>query len=87
LGVRPVPADYIRDLRPAKWGSGSGLHGSNPDLPMSALECADQAIPRACTVKAPHIASLTTKAFFGKCQMSFRAEQTGANFRCQFFTP
>ena len=35
---------------------------------MSALECADQASPRACTVKAPHIASLATKAFFGRCQ-------------------
>ena len=22
--------DYIRDLRPAKWGSGISLHGSNP---------------------------------------------------------
>jgi hypothetical protein len=30
---------------------------------MSALECAEQASSRACTVKAPHIASLTTKAF------------------------
>jgi len=30
-------ADYIRDLRPAKWGSGVGLHSSNPKPPMSAL--------------------------------------------------
>jgi hypothetical protein len=30
-------ADYSRDLRRAKWVSGSGLHGSNPDGPMSAL--------------------------------------------------
>jgi hypothetical protein len=22
FAVRPIPADYIRDLRPAKWGSG-----------------------------------------------------------------
>ena len=42
-------------------------------LAMSALECADQASPRACTVKPSHIATLTTKAFFGKCQMSFRS--------------
>jgi hypothetical protein len=48
------------------------VHGSNPELLMSALECAEQTISTAC-VKAPHIASLTTKAFFGKCQMSFRS--------------
>src|SRR5215469_2952368 len=35
---------------------------------MSALECADQASPRTCAVKPPHIAALTTKAFFRKCQ-------------------
>jgi hypothetical protein len=29
--------DYIRDLRPAKWGSGVSLHGSNLEPPMSAL--------------------------------------------------
>ena len=29
--------DYIRDLRPAKWGSGASLHGSNPERLMSAL--------------------------------------------------
>ena len=29
--------DYIRDLRLAKWGSGRGLHGSNPEPLMSAL--------------------------------------------------
>ena len=29
--------DYIRDLRLAKWGSGVGLHSSNPKPPMSAL--------------------------------------------------
>jgi hypothetical protein len=29
--------DYSRDLRPAKWGSGVSLHGSNPEPPMSAL--------------------------------------------------
>jgi hypothetical protein len=29
--------DYIRDLRPAKWGSGLNLRSSNPDPPMSAL--------------------------------------------------
>jgi hypothetical protein len=45
------------------------LHGNNFEAPMSALECADQASPRACTVKAPHIASLATKTFFGKCQI------------------
>ena len=28
--------DYIRDLRPAKWGSGISLHGSNPEPLMSA---------------------------------------------------
>jgi hypothetical protein len=26
-------ADYIRDLRPAKWGSGGSLHGINPEPP------------------------------------------------------
>jgi hypothetical protein len=29
--------DYSRDLRPAEWGSGISLHGSNPEPPMSAL--------------------------------------------------
>src|SRR5206468_2115079 len=29
--------DYTRDLRPDKWGSGVSLHGSNPELLMSAL--------------------------------------------------
>jgi hypothetical protein len=30
-------ADYIRDLRPAKWGSGVSLHSSNPEpLPLCA---------------------------------------------------
>ena len=30
-------ADYIRDLRLAKWDLGVGLHGSNPKRSMSAL--------------------------------------------------
>jgi len=30
-------ADYIRDLRQAKWGLGINLHGSNPKPSMSAL--------------------------------------------------
>jgi len=30
-------ADYIRDLRSAKWGSGISLHGINPEPLMSAL--------------------------------------------------
>ena len=29
--------DYIRDLRPAEWGFGVSLRGSNPDPLMSAL--------------------------------------------------
>jgi hypothetical protein len=29
--------DYIRDLRLAKWGSVASVHGSNPELAMSAL--------------------------------------------------
>jgi hypothetical protein len=29
--------DYIRDLRPAKWGSGVSLRGSNSEPLMSAL--------------------------------------------------
>jgi hypothetical protein len=29
--------NYSRDLRPAEWGSGISLHGSNPGPPMSAL--------------------------------------------------
>ena len=32
-----MPPDYIRDLRPAKWGSGIRLHGGNPKRSMSAL--------------------------------------------------
>jgi hypothetical protein len=30
-------ADYIRDSRLVKWGSGISLHGGNPEPPMSAL--------------------------------------------------
>src|SRR5262249_16973948 len=38
LGLRRFSKwDYSRDLRPAKWGSGASLHGSNPELLMSAL--------------------------------------------------
>jgi len=29
--------DYIRDLRPAKWGLGVSLHRGNPKPPVSAL--------------------------------------------------
>jgi hypothetical protein len=29
--------DYSRELHPAKWGFGVSLHGSNSELPMSAL--------------------------------------------------
>ena len=29
--------DYIRDLRPAEWGSRVSLRGGNPNPPMSAL--------------------------------------------------
>src|SRR5215471_10645774 len=38
LGLRRFSKwDYSRDLRPAKWGSGAILHGSNPEPPMTAL--------------------------------------------------
>ena len=37
LGPRQSIDDYSRDLRQAKWGSGVSLHGSNPELSMSAL--------------------------------------------------
>src|SRR6516162_5563483 len=37
LRSTPTAADYIRDLRPVKWGSGGSLHGSNPELLMSAV--------------------------------------------------
>jgi len=30
-------ADYIRDLRPAKWGTGNSSRGTNSEPPMSAL--------------------------------------------------
>src|SRR5215470_4952932 len=36
---------------------------------LSALAVAKSAFPMACTVKAQHLASLTTKAFFRKCQI------------------
>jgi hypothetical protein len=35
-GVRPIPVNYIRDLRLAKWGSELSVHGSNPEPLMSA---------------------------------------------------
>src|SRR5262245_28627341 len=37
LRTTPIPADYIRDLRPTKWGLRVGSDGSNPELLMSAL--------------------------------------------------
>src|SRR5262249_48765861 len=37
LRSTPIPADYSRDLQPAKWGLGVRLHGSNPEPLMSAL--------------------------------------------------
>ena len=51
------------------------ITASGANRSMSALQCAEEVSSRACTVKAVHLASLTTKAFFGKCQMSFRGEQ------------
>jgi hypothetical protein len=36
LGPR-LHRDYSRDLPSAKWGSAISLHGSNPELLMSAL--------------------------------------------------
>ena len=39
----------------------------------------EQTSPRACTVKAPHIASLTTKAYFRKCQIRFRLTESQPN--------
>src|SRR5262249_28999581 len=37
LRTTPILTDYIRDWRPAKWGPGAGLHGSNSKPLMSAL--------------------------------------------------
>jgi hypothetical protein len=33
LRTTPIQTDYIRDLRPAEWGSEVRLHGSNPKPP------------------------------------------------------
>src|SRR6516225_12275041 len=44
-----------------------------------APTCTEQTSPRAYTVKAPHIASLTTKAFFRKCQIRFRLTESQPN--------
>jgi hypothetical protein len=60
--------DYSKDLRSEEWGSTVILRGNKPQDRMSALRCAAQVIPRICTVKALHLASLTTKVFFGECQ-------------------
>jgi|SRR6516225_10335989 len=35
--LRRLGRDYSRDLLPAEWASGVSLHGSNPELLMSAL--------------------------------------------------
>src|SRR5262249_12679004 len=37
LRSTPIEANYTRDLRPAEWGSGVSLHGSNLGSLMSAL--------------------------------------------------
>src|SRR5262249_15889680 len=44
-----------------------------------APTCTEQTSPRACTVKAPHIASLTTKAYFRKCQIRCRLTESQPN--------
>src|SRR5262249_18387525 len=36
-GATPIRADYIRDLRPVKWGSSVSLHGSNREMLMCGL--------------------------------------------------
>jgi hypothetical protein len=36
-GARRLPADYIRDLRPAEWGLAFILRGNNPQDQMPAL--------------------------------------------------
>src|SRR6516225_10711136 len=53
-------------------GTGSDRYFAwrDPQDRMSALKSAEQTSPRACGVKPPHIASLTTKAFFRKCQIA-----------------
>jgi hypothetical protein len=53
--------DYIRDLRPAKWGSGASLHGSNPERLMSAL---GQKPPRRLTAT---VSALPPKADTNRC--------------------
>src|SRR5215472_13476226 len=45
--------------------------------------CAARACSRVCTVKAPHLAALMTKAFFRKCQNRMkegRAAEAGGTF-------
>ena len=54
---------------------------------MSALECAEQASSRACTVKPPHICALTTKAFFRKCQTGIARRVVVRFFRRGDLTP
>src|SRR6516164_3505706 len=51
----PILADYIRDLRPAKWGSGLSLRSSNPEPLMSAL-CQKQTSARcgSCLLAPVH---------------------------------
>jgi len=45
LGSTPAMTDYIRDLRPAKWGSGVSLHGSNFEPLVSSLKKQKRILP------------------------------------------
>ena len=55
----------------------------SPFIPQSGQLCAARACSRVCTVKAPHLAALMTKAFFRKCQNQMkegRAAEAGGTF-------
>jgi hypothetical protein len=58
--------DYIRDLRPAKWGSGLSLHGTNPEPLMSAM---GQKQTSDCR---PSMSALPPKADIGRRELNVR---------------
>jgi hypothetical protein len=55
----------------------------SPFIPQSGQLCAARACSRVCTVKAPYLPALMTKAFFRKCQNQMkegRAAEAGGPF-------
>jgi hypothetical protein len=78
LGFLTSP--YGRDLRLAKWGSEVSLHGSNPDLPMSALGH-KRTLPLVLTMSA-----LPPKAVV-ECPLCAKSRHSSGQRLCRYDMP